>query len=76
MDEEPGTISVELAASLLKRLRALHPGKGDREVIEYVARHALTAATLRQTQERNSMTEDEAVELGVRAVHEGRRVPS
>jgi hypothetical protein len=70
------TTVVEIDTALLERLRARHPGKGDREMIEDMARIDLGFAMLRQAQERNALSEGAATELGVRAVHEARRASS
>lgn len=40
---------------------------------ESMARMTLGRETLRRVQERNTLSEDEAIELGVKAVHEARR---
>lgn len=67
------TTRVEIDNELLERLRAQHPGKDDRALIEDLARVDLGFTALRAAQERNALPEDEALELGVRAVHESRR---
>lgn len=67
------TTSVEIDDELLERLRARHPGKDDRALIEDLARVELGFSVLRATQDRNALGDDEAAELGVRAVHESRR---
>jgi hypothetical protein len=67
------TTRIEIESGLLDRLRARHPGKGDRQLIEDVATVHLGVAALRETQELNGAGEEDAVELGVRAVHEARR---
>jgi hypothetical protein len=67
------TTSVEIDKALLERLRARHPGKADRELIEDAAKIHLGMTALRETQAANALGEEEAVELGVRAVHESRR---
>lgn len=69
------TTRVEIDAELLARLRARHPGKDDRALIEDLARVELGFSALRTIQDRNALAEDEAAELGVRAVHESRRAP-
>lgn len=63
---------IEVDAQLLERLRARHPGKTDREIFEGLARVNLGFAALRWSQERNALSEKEATELGVQAVHEAR----
>ena len=65
------TTRVEIDDELLERLRARHPGKDDRALIEDLARVELGFSVLRAAQHRNG--EDQAAELGVRAVHESRR---
>jgi hypothetical protein len=67
------TTSVEIDTGLLKRLRERRPERSDRELLESMALIALGRATLRTIQERNALTEDEAIALGVRAVHEARQ---
>jgi hypothetical protein len=42
----------------------------DSELLESMARMALGRETLRRVQERNTLSEDEAIELGVKAVLE------
>jgi hypothetical protein len=68
------TTHVEIDNGLLERLRARHPGKRDRELIEDVAKVHLGVSALRETQQSNALGDDDAIELGVRAVHESRRV--
>ena len=67
------TTRVEIDSELLKRLRARHPGKDDRELIEDLARVELGFNALRAAQQRNALAEDEAAELALRAVRESRR---
>jgi hypothetical protein len=69
----PQTTSVEIETALLERLRQSRPGLSDRELLESVVLSALGRATLRTIQARNALTEDEAIALGVRAVHEARQ---
>jgi len=73
MPQTAPTTVIELDTSLLERPRARHPGKADREMIEDIAQIDLGFSMLRQAQERNALSEDEATELGVHAVHEARR---
>ncbi|MGH3264716.1 MAG: hypothetical protein ACRDNS_22305 [Trebonia sp.] len=54
------------------RLRDRHPGKPDRELIEDLARIELGFASLADVQSRGALSEAEATQLGVRAVHEAR----
>jgi hypothetical protein len=67
------TTRVEIDSGLLERLRARHPGKADRELIEDVANVHLGVGALRETQRSNALGDEDAIELGVRAVHESRR---
>jgi hypothetical protein len=67
------TIGVEIDTALLKRLRERRPGKSDRELLESVALVAIGRETLRRVQDRNALTEDEAIALGAKAMHEARR---
>lgn len=69
----PSTIKVEFDRELLERLRQRHPEKGDRELLESMAKMTLGRESLRRVQERSSSSEDEAIALGVKAVHEARR---
>lgn len=67
------TKTVEFDSELLERLRRRRPEMGDRELLESMARMTLGRETLRRIQERSTLSEDEAIELGVKAVHEARR---
>ena len=67
------TKTVEFDSELLERLHQRRPEMGDRELLESMARMTLGRETLRRVQERNTLSEDEAIELGVKAVHEARR---
>jgi len=67
------TTSVEIETELLERLRQRRPGQSDRELLESAALSTLGRATLRTLQARNALTEDEAIALGVGAVHEARQ---
>jgi hypothetical protein len=67
------TKTVEFDSELLERLHQRRPEMSDRELLESMARMTLGRETLRRVQERNTLSEDEAIELGVKAVHETRR---
>jgi hypothetical protein len=67
------TKTVEFDSELLERLHKCRSGMSDRELLESMARMTLGRETLRRVQERNALSEDEAIELGVKAVHEARR---
>jgi hypothetical protein len=69
----PSTIKVEFDRELLERLRQRHPEKGDRELLESMAKMTLGRESLRRVQERSALSEDEAIALGIEAVHEARR---
>ena len=69
---EMATTNIEIDTDLLARLRERHPGKDDRSLIEDLARIELGFGAVRDAQKRNELSEDEAIELGVRAVHEAR----
>ncbi len=64
---------MEIDTELLAHLRTRHPGKDDRALIEDLARIELGFAALRDAQKRNTLDEQTAAELGVRAVHGARR---
>ena len=66
------TTSVEIDSELLARLRERWPEKPDRQLIEDLVLIQLGFAALRSSQQRNALSEDEALELGVRALHEAR----
>jgi hypothetical protein len=66
------TTSVEIDSELLARLRQRWPEKPDRQLIEDLVLIQLGFAALRSSQKRNALSEEEAVELGARAVHEAR----
>lgn len=70
------TTSVEIDSELLARLRERWPEKPDRQLIEDLLLIQLGFAALRSSQQRNALSEEEAVELGVRAVHEARHAQS
>jgi len=67
------TRNIEIDSDVLERLRARRPGKSDRELIENLAMIELGRATLSDVQRRFALPEQEAISLGVRAVHEARR---
>jgi hypothetical protein len=68
----PSTIKVEFDRELIERLRQRHPDKGDRELLESMAKMTLGRESLRRVQERSTLSEEEAIALGVKAVHEAR----
>ncbi len=49
------------------------PTKSDRELLESVVLVEIGRETLHRVQERSTLSEDEAIELGVKAMHEARR---
>jgi len=67
------TTRVEIDSELLARLRARHPGKDDRALVEDLARVDLGFNALRAVQQRNALAEQGAADLAVRAVRESRR---
>lgn len=67
------TTNIEIDTDLLARLRERHPGKDDRSLIEDLARIELGFGAVRDAQKRNALSEDQAIELSVQAVHEARR---
>jgi hypothetical protein len=73
MSPTTATTAIEIDTSLLQRLRARHPGKADREMIEDIAQIDLGFSMFRQAKERNALSEAEATELGVQAAREARR---
>jgi hypothetical protein len=70
---QASTTSIEIDTELLERLRKRRPEKSDRELIESLAKITLGRETLRRVQERNALSDEEAIALGVKAVHEARR---
>lgn len=66
------TKRIEFDRELLERLHQRRPEMSDRELLESMAKMTLGRETLRRVQERNTLSEDEAIELGVKAVHEAR----
>lgn len=70
------TTSVKIDTELLERLRARHPGKEDRELIENLARISLGFEVIRESQRWNDVPEDKAMAEAGRAVHDVRRAPS
>lgn len=69
----PQTTAVEFDTVLLERLRERRPGVSDRDLMESMARIALGRDALRRIQDRRALSEDEAIALGVEAVHEARQ---
>jgi hypothetical protein len=69
---KPSTTAVEIDTDLLEELRANEPGKPDRELIEDLALRKVGLATVRRLQQRFNLPEDEAIAVGVEAVHEAR----
>jgi hypothetical protein len=67
------TTNVAVDTELLDRLRARHPGKDNRELIEDLARISLGFEVIRESQRRNAVPEEQAMAEAVRAVHEVRR---
>ena len=72
----PQTTAIEIDTALLERLRERRSGVSDRELIESMARISLGRETLRRIQDRSALSEDQAMALGVDAVHEARQLPS
>ena len=66
------TPPVDFDADLLEELRAEEPGKSDRELLEDLAIRQLGLATARSTRQRFNLTEEEALELSLRAIREAR----
>ncbi len=66
------TVRVEIDSELLAGLRERHPGKRDRELVEDLPRIELGFGALGDIRARNAMSEAEATDLAVRAVHDAR----
>lgn len=66
------SVHVEMDRELVCRLRALYPGRTDRELIERLAITDLGMATFRDSQRRNADPEEVVLEEAVRAVQEAR----
>ncbi|MGI8427823.1 MAG: hypothetical protein ACR2OB_00615 [Solirubrobacteraceae bacterium] len=66
------TVHIEMDSELLSRLRARHPGKSDRELIERLAIIDLGMAFLRETQRLDADPEEVVLAEAVKAVHEAR----
>jgi len=71
MSKPPTPVMID--TELLEELRADEPGKPDRELIEDLALRQVGLRTIRRLQERFDLPEEEAVRIGVEAVHEARR---
>ena len=71
MAKQPVTIDFD--PDLLEALRAEAPGKPDRELLEDLAHRKLGMSAVRCIRSRFNLPEDEAIALGVRAVHDARR---
>jgi hypothetical protein len=66
------TVSVEIDSDLLSGLRARHPGKTDRELIERLAIIDLGMAVLRENPRLDAESEEIVLAEAVKAVHEVR----
>ena len=66
------TVQVEIDSELLARLRARHPGKTDRELIERLAIVDLGMAVLRENPRLDADPEEVVLAEAVKAVHEAR----
>jgi hypothetical protein len=66
------TVKVDIDSDLLARARARWPGKDDRTLLEDLAQIALGRETLAEVQRRNALSEQEAMDLALRAVREVR----
>ncbi|MGH3609700.1 MAG: hypothetical protein ACRDRD_16650, partial [Pseudonocardiaceae bacterium] len=62
------TVRIEMDGELLERLRARHPGKSDRELVERLAIIELGMAVLRETQRLDADPEEVMMAEAVRAV--------
>ena len=72
MAKQPLTM-VEIDTELLEALRAEDPGKPDQELLEDLAHRKLGMGAIRRIRSRFNLPEDEAIRVGVEAVHEARR---
>jgi hypothetical protein len=72
MSKQPITM-VGVNTELLEELRAEEPGKPDQELLEGLAHRKLGMSAVRRIRARFNLREDEAIALGVRAVHDARR---
>jgi hypothetical protein len=66
------TANVEIDTTILERLRERFPGRSDRELLEAAARIRLGREAITDAQTRAALSDDEAIELGVKAVHDSR----
>ena len=66
------TVQVDIDGELLSRLRARHPGKTDRELIERLAIVDLGMAVLRENARQDADPEEVVLAEAVKAVHEAR----
>ncbi len=69
---KPPTTRVEIDTALLEELRAEEPGKDDRELIEEMVVRAIGLGTVRRVRARFDLSEEEALEIAVREVHDAR----
>jgi hypothetical protein len=68
-DERTTTVKIDTS------LRELYLGRSGRELLEDLAHRKLGMSAVRRIRSRLNLPEDEAVALGVRAVHDARREP-
>jgi len=74
MSKQPITM-VGVNTELLEELRAEEPGKPDEALLEDLAHRKLGMSAVRRIRAQFNLPEDEAIALGVRAVHDARREP-
>lgn len=67
------TVTIEQDVLRAVKVRAARTGKGDSEVIEEAVRRHLGLDLLDQLWARNTMSENEAIDLAVEAQHKTRR---
>lgn len=65
--------SVQIDTALLRRLRERFPGRSDSALLESAARIRLGQAAIAEAQESFGLDDEQALALGVRAVHESRQ---
>jgi len=72
---KPPVTMIGIDTKLLEELRAEEPGKPDRELLEDLAHRKLGMSAVRRIRSRFNLPEEEAIALGVKAVHDARRDP-
>jgi hypothetical protein len=70
------TTPVEVDRALLERLREPWPRQSDRDLLESAAQVQLGREAIHEVQARSALADEDSIALGVKAVHQARRMGS